>query len=152
MNEGSIHYFPISKHSFSSPRGNLKWKVKAAQLCLTLCDPMDCTSKEFSPSQNTGVGSRSLLQEIFPTQESNPGLLYGKGILYHLSHQRSPQRKPNNHPNSSFLSLPLLILHSSLLWDILTSLETKMWTLHPQMGVAQWLIFSKSTVQKGKQK
>ena len=27
-----------------------------------------------SPGQNTGVGSRSLLQEIFPTQGSNPGL------------------------------------------------------------------------------
>ena len=27
-----------------------------------------------SPGQNTRVGSHSLLQEIFPTQESHPGL------------------------------------------------------------------------------
>ena len=42
-----------------------------------------------SPGQNTGVGSRSLLQEIFPTQGSNPGLLYCRWILYQLSHQGS---------------------------------------------------------------
>ena len=43
-----------------------------------------------SPGQNTGVGSRSLLQEIFPTQGSNPGLLHCRQILYQLSHQGSP--------------------------------------------------------------
>ena len=42
-----------------------------------------------SPGQNTGVGSCSLLQGIFPTQGSNPGLLYYRQILYHLSHQGS---------------------------------------------------------------
>ena len=31
-----------------------------------------------SPSQNTGVGSLSLLQGIFPSQRSNPGLLTGQ--------------------------------------------------------------------------
>ena len=40
-----------------------------------------------SPGQNTGVGSHSLLQGIFPTQESNPGLLHCRQILYCLSHQ-----------------------------------------------------------------
>ena len=39
-----------------------------------------------SPGQNTGVGSQSLLQGIFPTQGSNPGLLHCKQILYQLSH------------------------------------------------------------------
>ena len=33
------------------------------------------------------LGSHSLLQEIFLTQGSNPGLLCYKQILYHLSHQ-----------------------------------------------------------------
>ena len=37
-----------------------------------------------SPSQNTGVGSLSLLQGIFPTQELNLGLLYCWWILYQL--------------------------------------------------------------------
>ena len=34
-----------------------------------------------SPGQNTGVGSRSLLQGIFPTQGSNPGLPHCRWIL-----------------------------------------------------------------------
>ena len=37
--------------------------------------------------KNTGVGSLFLLQWIFPTQESNWGLLHCRQILYHLSHQ-----------------------------------------------------------------
>ena len=41
------------------------------------------------PGKNTGMGSQSLLQEIFLTQGSNPGLLHCKQILYHLSHQGS---------------------------------------------------------------
>ena len=40
--------------------------------------------------KNTGVGSLSLLQEIFLTQESNPGLLHCKWILYQLSYEGSP--------------------------------------------------------------
>ena len=43
-----------------------------------------------SLGQNTGVGSLSLLQGIFPTQESNPGLPHCGQILYQLSHQGSP--------------------------------------------------------------
>ena len=39
--------------------------------------------------KNTGVGSISLLQGIFPTQESNQGLLHCRWILYQLSYQGS---------------------------------------------------------------
>ena len=42
-----------------------------------------------SPGQNIGVGSLSLLQGVFPTQGSNPGLPYCRQTLYHLSHQGS---------------------------------------------------------------
>ena len=79
------------------------------------------------PGKNTGVGCHSLLQGIFPTQGSNPSLLHCRQIIYHLSHQGSPQRKnehktpvtPTNHINTqnrysrSFLpafSPPLLVL------------------------------------------
>ena len=41
------------------------------------------------PGQNTGVGSYSLLQGIFPTQGSNPGLPHCRQILYQLSHNES---------------------------------------------------------------
>ena len=44
-----------------------------------------------SPGQNTGVGSLSLLQGIFPTQGSNPGLPHCKWILSQLSHKGSPR-------------------------------------------------------------
>ena len=40
--------------------------------------------------RNTGVGNPSLLQRIFPTQESNWGLLHCRLILYQLSYQGSP--------------------------------------------------------------
>ena len=42
-----------------------------------------------SPGKNIGVGCHFLLQEIFPTQESNPGLPHYRQTLYHLSHQGS---------------------------------------------------------------
>ena len=99
-------------------------KVKAAQWCLTLCDPLNYTvhgilqarilewvaipfsigsSQPRSPAlqvdslpaeppgkpQNTGVGSLSLLQWIFPTQELNQGLLHCRQILCQLSYQGS---------------------------------------------------------------
>ena len=38
-------------------------------------------------SKNTGVGSLSLLQGIFPTQGSNPDLLHCRRILHQLSHR-----------------------------------------------------------------
>ena len=70
-------------------------EVKVAQSCLTLWphglgpDRLFCPWN--SPGKNTGVGSCSLLQGIFPTQGSNPGLPHCRQILYHLSHQGSPR-------------------------------------------------------------
>ena len=70
--------------------------MKVAQLCLTLCGPMDYSPWN-SPGQNTGVGSLSLLQRIFPTQGSNRDLLHCRRILYQLkypgySHRSGGQR------------------------------------------------------------
>ena len=50
---------------------------------------MDCTV--YGILQNTGVGCHALLQGIFPSQESNPGFLHCRQILYQLSHQGSPR-------------------------------------------------------------
>ena len=60
--------------------------VKAAQSCRTLCDPLDGSPWD-SPGQNTGVGSYSLLQGIFPSQGSHPGLPHCRWILYQLNHK-----------------------------------------------------------------
>ena len=46
-----------------------------------------------SPGKNAGVGSHSLLQRIFPTQGSNPGLQHCRCILYQLSHQGSLKKR-----------------------------------------------------------
>ena len=42
-----------------------------------------------SPGKNTGGGHHFLLQEIFLTQGSSPGLLHGRQTLYPLSYQGS---------------------------------------------------------------
>ena len=61
--------------------GEEQW-ARVAQSCPTLW---------LSPGQNTGVGSLSLLQRIFPTQGLNPGLPHCTQILYQLSHKGSPR-------------------------------------------------------------
>ena len=110
-------------------KNHLTWsEVKATQLCLTLCNPVDWvhgilqarilewvafpfsrgssqprdqiqvshiagrffTSWTTGKPKNTGVGSLSLLQWIFLTQEQNWGLLPCRQIFYQLSHQGSP--------------------------------------------------------------
>ena len=73
-----------------------------AQSCPTLCDPMDCSLPGSSlhgdsPGKNTGVDCHALLQGILPVQGSNRGLPHCRQILYHLSHQGSPNRGVNCH-------------------------------------------------------
>ena len=70
----------------------VKSESEVAQLCPTLCDPMDCSPPGFSihgifQAQVPGVGCHFLLQRIFPTQGLNPGLPRCRQMLYHLSHQ-----------------------------------------------------------------
>ena len=60
--------------------------VKFTHSCPTLCDPWTPWN---SLGQNTGVGSLSLLQGIFPTQGLNPGPLHCRWVLYQLSHKGS---------------------------------------------------------------
>ena len=56
-----------------------------------------------SPGQNTGVGSLSLLQGIFPTQGLNPGLPHCRCHLYQRSHKRSFDSKVSIHVDLSHL-------------------------------------------------
>ena len=65
-----------------------KVKVLVAQLCPTLCNPMNrLLCLWASPGKNTGEGCHFLLQGIFPTQGSNPGLPHCRQTLHPLSHQ-----------------------------------------------------------------
>ena len=67
----------------------IEW-VKWKSLSWVALQPHGLYSSWNSPGQNTGVGSLSLLQGIFPTQGSNPGLPHCRQILYQLSHKGSP--------------------------------------------------------------
>ena len=67
------------------------------QLCPSVCKPMDWTPPGSSihgdfPGKNTGVGCHALLQGMFPTQGSNPGLPQCRLIFYHLNHQGSREQ------------------------------------------------------------
>ena len=70
-------------------QNNCNWSEGESQSCPTLW-PHRLHSPWNSPGQNTGVGSLSLLQGIFPTQGWNPGLPHCRQILYQLSYQGSP--------------------------------------------------------------
>ena len=65
-----------------------------SQLCLTLCSPMKYSPPGSSvhgdsPGKNIRMGCQALLQGIFPTQGSNPGLPHCSQILYRLSHREA---------------------------------------------------------------
>ena len=72
--------FPISRGS-SQPRDQIQVSHIAGRYF---------TSWATGEAKNTGVGSLSLLQGNFSTQESNQGLLHCRRILYQLSYQGSP--------------------------------------------------------------
>ena len=66
-----------------------KWKWKLLSHVWLVATLWTIQSMDF-PGQNTGVGSLSLLQGIFPTQIFNPGCPHCRQILDQLSHQGSP--------------------------------------------------------------
>ena len=89
--------FPVS---WIKPQSLISLTGRSAVLCLvtqsypTPRDPMDCNPPGFSvlgdsSGKNTGVGCLALLQGIFPTHGSNPGLLHCRRILYQLSYSIS---------------------------------------------------------------
>ena len=72
-------------------------QCEVSQSCPTLCDPMDCSlpgSSVYGVFQARVLEwvDHFLLQGIFPTQGSNPGLLNYRKTLYCLSHQGSQLR------------------------------------------------------------
>ena len=72
-----------------------------AKLCLTLCEPMDCNLSCSSihgilHGKNSGVGCHFLLQRIFLSQGSNPGLLHCRQVLCQLSYQGCKYNDPLN--------------------------------------------------------
>ena len=102
INQTDILIEPLEQVSLDSMYSLLKscphktpWKWKCeSESCSVVSDslwPHGLYSLWNSPGHNTGVGSFSLLQGIFPTQGLNAGLLHCRRILYQLSHQGSPR-------------------------------------------------------------
>ena len=65
------------------------------QSCPALCNPMDCSLPGpsvhgDSPGKNTGVGCHAILQGIFPTWGSTPGVYHCRWILYPLKYENHP--------------------------------------------------------------
>ena len=88
------------------------------QLCLTLCNSMDCSPPGSSvhgdsPDKNTGVGCHTLHQGIFPTQGSNPGLPHIHKLISRMPWPCS--NKDLTLVNSS----PILQVVSALGWYLL---------------------------------
>ena len=76
------------------------------QWCPTLCDSLNCSQPGASvhgdsPGKNTGVGCHGLLQDIFPTQGSNPSLL----CLLHWQAGSLPLAPPGKSMNPPLASL-----------------------------------------------
>ena len=67
-------------------KSEVKWSESRSVMSDSL-RPLGLYSPWNSPGQDTGVGSLSLLQGIFPTQGSNPGLPHCRQTLYQLSHK-----------------------------------------------------------------
>ena len=90
-----------------------------------------------SPGQNTGVGSLSLLQGIFLTQELNWGLPHSRQILYRLSYQGSPKHQ--------FFTLSLLYgpaltsIHESESHPVMTGSLRRHGLYSPRTSVGQIL-------------
>ena len=99
---------PSSAHAL--PHGPRKVKAKGAVVSDSL-RPRGLYSPWSSLGQNTGVGSLSLLQGIFPTQGQNPGLPHCRQIPCQLSPQGSPAAR-------KALQMPLLRRRLSSMWRV----------------------------------
>ena len=90
-----VSFIPIFHKTIFLKSKPVLFSCLVAQLCRTLLRPHGLSLQGSfvhgdSPGKNTGVGCHALLQGIFPTQRTNPGLPPCMWILYHLSHQESP--------------------------------------------------------------
>ena len=114
----SCHFFFKATHPFQKYLNGRsgEYSLQESQSHSAVSDslqPHGLYSPWNSPDQNTGVGSRSLLWGIFPTQGSNPSLLHCRQILYQLSHQGSIAYKRKilfwDCPKREVLLIPFLL-------------------------------------------
>ena len=102
--------------NFHSPRCRIvgPWRWKLLNRVQLFGTPWIIQSMD-SPDQNTGVGSLSLLQGIFPAHGSNPSLLHCRWI----SLPAEPQGKPRNTWVGSLSLLQQIFLTQESNWGLL---------------------------------
>ena len=107
MEDSRLHVSLIGGFRFCKMQvqfGSFKFYIRAracvAELCLILCDPMDCVLSRLlrpwdSPGKDIGVGYHALLQGLILAQGSNPHLLHWQVDSLPLSHLESPNSMCN---------------------------------------------------------
>ena len=88
INKDTEIIFKKNQREMLKLRSNIT-KVSESETLSVISDSLWPHSPWNCPGQDTGVGSLSLLQGIFPTQGLNPDLPHGSQILYQLSYQGS---------------------------------------------------------------
>ena len=125
------------------------WVCLVTQSSPTLCDPIDYSPPGSpvhgdSPGKNTRVGYHALLQEIFPTQGSNPGLPHSDG-LYRLSHPVKPKLMDSFLQFMTFFGYfsPFYELPASkVIWEKHKMWNQKAWVKSHSTWVHGWMIMS----------
>ena len=129
------------KHLLYWPHQSLWLRESESESRSVLSDslrPQGLHSPWNSLGPNTGVGSLSLLQCIFPTQGSNPGLLHYRWILYQLSHKGSQQTVENSSRDGN-MRIPDLPPETSVCRS-----RSSSWTGH---GTTDWFQIRKGYVK-----
>ena len=99
----SHFYFGLTRYFNSAGNSCVKSESESRSVMSDSLQPHGLYSPWNSPGQNTGVGNLSLVQGIFPTQGSNPGLAHCRRILYQLSHKGS----------NSYVGLAFILYYNS---------------------------------------
>ena len=117
----------------------LEKKSESRSVMSNFLQPHGLYSPWNSPGQNTGLSCHFLLQGIFPTQGSHPGLPHCRWILYQLSHKGSPRiLEWVAYPSPADLPNPGIELGSPALH--VDSLPTELWGNATQFIILTWRI------------
>ena len=120
-----------------------KCVVLDTQLCLTLCDPMDrrppgCPAHGILQARILEWVAISFSRGIFPIQGLNPGLPHCREILYHLSHQGSPNAQPGSPSNAENEQRHMQVV----IWEAILGNRNKgpgKWNKEGEKLIRQWI-------------
>ena len=104
---------PLQYSCLGNPMSREAWRANVAVHGVTKswtglkrrdCSPPGSSDHGDSPGRSSRMGCNALLWGIFPTQESNGGLLLCRQILHQLSHQGSPEQQQKTIKHQKYLT------------------------------------------------